>query len=40
MKAVDFKLSEKEIMYLEELYVPHRLVGVIAMNPVKIQAKS
>ncbi len=40
VKAVDLKLSEKEIMYLEELYVPHRLVGVIAMNPVKIQAKS
>ena len=38
-RAVDFKLSEEEIQYLEELYVPHRLVGVIAMNPVEIQAK-
>ena len=38
-KAVDFRLSEDEIRYLEELYIPHALVGVIAMNPVEIQAK-
>lgn len=31
-KAVDLQLSEDEIHYLEELYVPHRLVGVMAQN--------
>ena len=39
VKAIDFKLPEEEIVYLEELYIPHKLVGVIAMNPVEIQAK-
>ena len=39
VKAVDFKLTGEETAYLEELYVPHALVGVIAMNPVEIQAK-
>ena len=39
VKAVDFKLTEEEILYLEELYIPHALVGVISMNPVEIQAK-
>ena len=39
VKAIDFKLTEEEIQYLEELYIPHKLVGVIAMNPVEIQAK-
>ena len=39
VKAVKFRLSEEEIKYLEELYVPHKLVGVIAMNPVEPQAK-
>ncbi len=32
VKAVDFELSEEEINYLEELYVPHALVGVMAQN--------
>lgn len=31
-KAADLKLSEEEIIYLEELYVPHTLVGVMAEN--------
>ena len=31
-KAVDLQLSEDEIHYLEEPYVPHRLVGVMAQN--------
>ena len=31
-KAVDLKLSPDEIAYLEEEYVPHRLVGVMAQN--------
>ncbi len=31
-KAVDVVLSESEINYLEELYIPHALVGVMAQN--------
>lgn len=31
-KATELVLSEKEIAYLEELYVPHELVGVMAQN--------
>jgi len=30
--AVDLKLSDEEIAYLEELYVPHVIVGVMAQN--------
>lgn len=30
--AVDLQLSNEEIQYLEELYVPHALVGVMAQN--------
>lgn len=33
-KAVDLKLSEDEILYLEEPYVPQKLVGVMAQNTV------
>lgn len=32
VKAVDFILSDEEIAYLEELYIPHKLVGVMAQN--------
>ncbi|MCQ2601394.1 MAG: aldo/keto reductase [Treponema sp.] len=32
VKAVDLVLSEDEIDYLEELYVPHALAGVMAQN--------
>ena len=32
VKAVDLELSEDEIAYLEELYVPHALAGVMAQN--------
>ena len=32
VKAVDVKLSQEEMAYLEEPYVPHRLVGVMAQN--------
>lgn len=32
VKAVDFHLSEEEMAYLEEAYLPHRLVGVMAQN--------
>ena len=30
--AVDLALTEEEIAWLEEVYVPHRLVGVMAQN--------
>ena len=32
VKAVDLQLTQEEIAYLEEPYVPHRLVGVMAQN--------
>lgn len=32
VKAVELELSEEEVRYLEELYQPHKLVGVIADN--------
>ena len=32
VKAVDLELSPEEISYLEEPYVPHRLVGVMTQN--------
>lgn len=31
-KAVDMNLTEEEITYLEEPYVPHPLAGVMAQN--------
>ena len=33
-KAVDLVLSDEETAYLEELYVPHTLVGVMAQNTI------
>ena len=32
VKAVDLELSAEEISYLEELYIPHSLTGVMAQN--------
>ena len=32
VKATDLKLSQEDINYLEELYTPHKLVGVMAQN--------
>ena len=32
VKAVDLKLSAEDLNYLEELYIPHKLVGVMAQN--------
>ena len=32
VKSVDLKLSDEDINYLEELYQPHKLVGVMAQN--------
>ena len=31
-KATELELTREEAAYLEELYVPHRLVGVMAQN--------
>lgn len=32
VKSVDLELSAEEIAYLEELYIPHSLAGVMAQN--------
>lgn len=32
VKAIDFKLTDDDINYLEEPYVPHSIVGVMAQN--------
>lgn len=32
VKAVNLKLTKDEIAYLEEPYIPHRLVGVMSQN--------
>lgn len=39
-KAVELKLSEEELAYLEEPYVPHRLVGVMAQNTPEASKES
>lgn len=39
-KAADLVLSEDELCYLEELYQPHRLVGVMAQNTAQDAGKS
>ncbi len=39
-KAADLVLSEDEVRYLEELYQPHRLVGVMAQNTAQDAGKS
>ena len=31
-KAVDLELTDEELVYLEEPYVPHSLAGVMAQN--------
>ena len=32
VRSLDISLSEEEISYLEELYIPHKLVGIMASN--------
>ena len=32
VKSVEAELTEEEIKYLEEPYIPHKLVGVMAQN--------
>lgn len=34
VKAVDIDLTKEELLYLEEPYVPHALVGIMAQNTV------
>lgn len=34
-KALDIQLSEEDVAYLEEAYVPHRIVGAIDHNPAE-----
>lgn len=33
--ALSVKLTEEDIAYLEELYIPHRIIGAIAHNPAE-----
>ncbi len=33
--ALDVKLTAEDIAYLEELYIPHRIVGAIDHNPAE-----
>lgn len=35
-KAAELTLSNEEISYLEEAYIPHKLVGVMAENNEKM----
>ena len=35
VKSTDLKLSDSDISFLEELYIPHNLVGVMAQNVSK-----
>lgn len=35
IKALDVKLTPEDIEYLEELYIPHRIVGAIDHNPAE-----
>ena len=39
-KAVNLELTPQEIHYLEEAYVPHKLVGVMAQNTSATAKKS
>ena len=34
-KALDIQLSAEDVAYLEEAYVPHRIVGAIDHNPAE-----
>ena len=38
-KAVELALSDEELAYLEELYIPHKLVGVMAQNTREASGK-
>lgn len=38
--ALDLKLTSDDMAYLEEMYIPHRLVGVMALNKKKPTEKA
>ena len=38
--ALDLKLTEEDMTYLEEMYTPHKLVGVMAQNKKKPTEKA
>ena len=38
--ALDLKLTPDDMAYLEEMYIPHRLVGVMALNKKKPTEKA
>lgn len=38
--ALDLKLTEEDMTYLEEMYTPHKLVGVMALNKKKPTEKA
>jgi len=40
LSAFSAKLTEEEIAYLEEAYIPHKLVGVMAQNNFKAGSKT
>ena len=40
VKAVDFTLTPQDINYLEKLYAPHKLVGVMAQNKPSADSSS
>jgi hypothetical protein len=40
VNAVKLKLTDEEIKYLEEPYVPHGLVGVMAQNTISTSTKN
>ena len=35
VNAINIKLTKSDIKYLEELYIPHPIVGAIDRNPEK-----
>jgi len=38
--ALDLKLTEEYMTYLEEMYIPHKLVGLMALNKNKPTEKA
>jgi len=38
--ALDLKLTEEDLNYLEEMYIPHKLVGLMALNKNKPTEKA
>ena len=38
--ALDLHLTDDDLNYLEEMYIPHKLVGVMALNKKKPTEKA